>query len=31
MIAEKQNPRFLLPDAVIAYIKQNKLYETEET
>ncbi|TAL45227.1 MAG: nicotinate-nucleotide adenylyltransferase [Methylovulum sp.] len=31
MIAEKQNPGFLLPDAVIAYIKQNKLYETEET
>lgn len=28
MIAEKQNPGFLLPDAVIEYIKQNRLYET---
>lgn len=28
MIARKQNPVFLLPDAVIEYIKQNKLYET---
>lgn len=28
MIADKQNPVFLLPDAVIEYIKQHKLYET---
>ncbi|WP_027150354.1 nicotinate-nucleotide adenylyltransferase [Methylobacter tundripaludum] len=28
IIARKQNPVFLLPDAVIEYIKQNKLYET---
>ncbi|MDP2902516.1 MAG: nicotinate-nucleotide adenylyltransferase [Methylovulum sp.] len=28
MIAEKQNPGFLLPDAVIEYIQQNRLYET---
>jgi len=28
MIAEKQNPGFLLPDAVIEYIMQNRLYET---
>jgi nicotinate-nucleotide adenylyltransferase len=28
MIADKQNPGFLLPDAVIEYIKQHKLYET---
>lgn len=28
MIAKKQNPGFLLPDAVIEYIKQHKLYET---
>lgn len=28
MIAEKQNPGFLLPDAVIAYIRQHKLYQT---
>lgn len=28
MIARKQNPGFLLPDAVIEYIKQHKLYET---
>jgi nicotinate-nucleotide adenylyltransferase len=28
MIAKKQNPGFLLPDAVIEYIKKNKLYET---
>jgi nicotinate-nucleotide adenylyltransferase len=28
IIARKQNPGFLLPDAVIEYIKQNKLYET---
>ena len=28
MIAKKHNPVFLLPDAVIEYIKQNKLYET---
>lgn len=27
MIAEKQNPRFLLPDVVLEYIKQNQLYE----
>jgi nicotinate-nucleotide adenylyltransferase len=27
MIAEKQNPGFLLPDAVLDYIKQNQLYE----
>jgi nicotinate-nucleotide adenylyltransferase len=28
IIARKQNPGFLLPDAVIEYIKKNKLYET---
>lgn len=28
IIARKQNPVFLLPDAVIEYIKQNQLYET---
>jgi nicotinate-nucleotide adenylyltransferase len=28
MIANKQNPGFLLPDAVIEYIEQHKLYET---
>jgi nicotinate-nucleotide adenylyltransferase len=28
MIARKQNPGFLLPDAVIEYIKQHQLYET---
>ncbi len=28
IIADKKNPGFLLPDAVIEYIKQNKLYET---
>ncbi len=28
MIANKQNPAYLLPDAVIEYIKKNKLYET---
>ncbi|MFI3155672.1 MAG: nicotinate-nucleotide adenylyltransferase [Methylococcaceae bacterium] len=28
MIARKQNPVFLLPDAVIEYIKQHQLYET---
>ncbi|WP_036248103.1 nicotinate-nucleotide adenylyltransferase [Methylobacter sp. BBA5.1] len=28
MIAEKHNPGFLLPDAVIEYIKQHKLYES---
>lgn len=28
MIAEKQNPGFLLPDAVIDYIRRNRLYET---
>ncbi|WP_442497005.1 nicotinate-nucleotide adenylyltransferase [Methylobacter sp. sgz302048] len=27
MIAEKRNPGFLLPDAVIEYIKQHALYE----
>ena len=27
MIAEKQNPGFLLPDAVIEYIQQNRLYQ----
>jgi len=30
MIAEKHNPGFLLPDAVIEYIKQNGLYETPD-
>jgi len=28
MIANKQNPGFLLPDAVLEYIQQHKLYET---
>ncbi len=28
MIAEQHNPGFLLPDAVITYIKQNGLYQT---
>lgn len=28
IIARKQNPGFLLPEAVIEYIKQHKLYET---
>lgn len=28
MIADKLNPGFLLPDAVIEYIKQHQLYET---
>ncbi|MFA6052550.1 MAG: nicotinate-nucleotide adenylyltransferase [Methylobacter sp.] len=28
IITRKQNPGFLLPDAVIEYIKQHKLYET---
>ncbi|MEQ1560817.1 MAG: nicotinate-nucleotide adenylyltransferase [Methyloglobulus sp.] len=28
MFAEQFSPRFLLPDAVIAYIRQHKLYET---
>jgi len=28
IIARKQHPGFLLPDAVIEYIKQHKLYET---
>jgi nicotinate-nucleotide adenylyltransferase len=28
MIAKKQNPGFLLPDAVIEYIKQHQLYHT---
>jgi nicotinate-nucleotide adenylyltransferase len=28
IIARKQNPGFLLPDAVIEYIKQHRLYET---
>jgi nicotinate-nucleotide adenylyltransferase len=27
MIAEQQNPGFLLPDTVIAYIRQHKLYQ----
>jgi nicotinate-nucleotide adenylyltransferase len=27
MISEKKNPGFLLPDAVIEYIKQHRLYE----
>ncbi|MDD2659441.1 MAG: nicotinate-nucleotide adenylyltransferase [Methylococcales bacterium] len=27
MIAEQKNPGFLLPDTVIAYIRQNKLYQ----
>jgi nicotinate-nucleotide adenylyltransferase len=27
MIAEQQNPAFLLPDSVIAYIRQHKLYQ----
>jgi nicotinate-nucleotide adenylyltransferase len=29
MIAEKQSPGFLLPDAVLDYIKQNRLYEQQ--
>jgi nicotinate-nucleotide adenylyltransferase len=29
MIAEQQNPGFLLPDAVIAYIRQHKLYQRQ--
>lgn len=29
MIANGQNPRFLLPDTVIAYIKQHQLYQTQ--
>jgi nicotinate-nucleotide adenylyltransferase len=29
IIARKQNPGFLLPGAVIEYIKQHKLYETD--
>ncbi|MDD5277778.1 MAG: nicotinate-nucleotide adenylyltransferase [Methylovulum sp.] len=29
MIAEQHNPGFLLPDAVITYIKQNGLYQTK--
>jgi len=28
MIGQKQSPRFLLPDTVIEYINQNKLYQT---
>lgn len=28
MIADKRNPGFLLPDAVLEYIRQHKLYET---
>jgi len=28
MIARKQSPRFLLPDGVIKYIHQNRLYQT---
>ena len=27
MFAEKQNPGFLLPDAVIEYVQQNRLYQ----
>ncbi|MDO9164253.1 MAG: nicotinate-nucleotide adenylyltransferase [Methylococcaceae bacterium] len=29
MIALKQSPRFLLPDAVIEYIQQHQLYQTQ--
>jgi nicotinate-nucleotide adenylyltransferase len=29
MISEKKNPGFLLPDAVIEYIKQHRLYEKQ--
>jgi nicotinate-nucleotide adenylyltransferase len=29
MIANERNPAFLLPDAVIAYIKQQQLYQTQ--
>lgn len=29
IIARQRNPVFLLPDAVIAYIKQNRLYQTQ--
>ncbi|WP_411726836.1 nicotinate-nucleotide adenylyltransferase [Methyloglobulus sp.] len=29
MIANERNPGFLLPDAVIAYIKQHQLYQTQ--
>lgn len=29
IIASQRNPVFLLPDAVIAYIKQNRLYQTQ--
>lgn len=29
MIAQKQSPRFLLPDAVIEYIQQHQLYQTQ--
>lgn len=28
MLAKNKNPRFLLPDAVLDYIKQNQLYQT---
>jgi nicotinic acid mononucleotide adenylyltransferase len=30
MIAQKRDPGFLLPDAVIEYIKQNGLYQTPD-
>jgi nicotinate-nucleotide adenylyltransferase len=29
MIAEQQNPGFLLPDIVIAYIRQHQLYQRQ--
>jgi nicotinate-nucleotide adenylyltransferase len=29
MIADQRNPAFLLPDTVIAYIKQHELYQTD--
>ncbi|MBS3962960.1 MAG: nicotinate-nucleotide adenylyltransferase [Methylomonas sp.] len=31
MIAEQRNPKFLLPDAVIAYIHQHRLYFSSDT
>ena len=31
MIAEQQNPGFLLPDSVIAYIRQHKLYQRQKS
>lgn len=30
LFAEQRDPRFLLPDAVIAYINQHKLYQSEK-